>query len=105
MLNSTESAADWSDWSDGRPDVPSVTAFQCIERIMRENTANGKHTEDEWRGEPEDEHVMKAVRHLQTYLIQKYGHEKADGEDHRRNALARVAMALTLFPEPSRPQP
>ena len=66
--------------------------LQAVGDVMAQGRK--KHAPYSWAMEPENEHLFKAVRHLQTYLLQRDGYHMPDGEDHLKLALTRVALAL-----------
>lgn len=77
-------------------DIDRITALAAaaIHDVMTAE-ANGRHRPPgEWRLLTETAHLHKARRHTETYELQRDGWQKKDGEDHLKNALVRVALAL-----------
>ncbi len=72
---------------------PRTIAWHAVDEMIMEGLK--KHDPDAWRTEPQDNHLDKAVRHIMTYKLIRDGNQKPDGEMHLRNALCRLAMALT----------
>jgi hypothetical protein len=77
-----------------KEDVESVVkpAVCAIEDAMV--GPGDKHPPFSYLREDENEHLFKAMRHIQSYMIQRDGYQQKDGEDHLSLALARVAMAM-----------
>lgn len=50
--------------------------------------------DESWRLKPQFYHLLKAEGHLNRHLRQKMSVDAADGEDHLRLAITRLAMAL-----------
>lgn len=72
---------------------PSVAAVQAIVEMMSLGAA--KHASESWFTEPQDNHLDKAVRHIMTFKLIRDGNSPPDGEMHLKNAITRLAMALT----------
>lgn len=68
-------------------------AETSLENIVCGDDALGKHEEFEFMKESVEYHLMKAVRHITTHLINM---EKGidDDEYHLDNALTRITMAI-----------
>lgn len=71
---------------------PASLAYSTITQVIEEN--RGKHKGGSWMDDPQNRHLSKAIRHIETYRMIRDGDIPPDGENHLRNALTRVAMAL-----------
>jgi hypothetical protein len=74
---------------------PRQVAAEAVDLMLREGMK--KHVAERWRAEDMRMHILKAQRHLSTFLLVLDGHSKPDGENHLRNGICRAAMALTIF--------
>ena len=72
---------------------PRRRAWEAVDDMIAEGLK--KHRAEGWREEPMDNHLDKAIRHICTHKLIRDGNAKPDGEMHLRNALCRLAMALT----------
>ena len=75
-------------------DPAEVAAF-TVREMIEEGAKT--HPASSWRTEDIRMHVLKAQRHLATFLLMLDGHQAPDGENHLRNALCRTAMSLTNY--------
>ena len=74
---------------------PRQIAADAVDQMIQEGLK--KNVAERWRQEDLRMHVLKAQRHLATFLLMLDGHSKPDGENHLRNAICRSAMALTIL--------
>ncbi|HZZ81623.1 MAG TPA: hypothetical protein VFE62_24185 [Gemmataceae bacterium] len=74
---------------------PAKIAAETVNQVIAEGLAT--HPFGRWRNEDIRMHVLKAQRHLATFLLILDGHSPPDGELHLRNALTRTTMALTNY--------
>jgi hypothetical protein len=72
---------------------PRWVAFNAVEEMMNEGLK--KHKADAWRIEPINNHLDKSARHILTHKLIREGNSPSDDEMHLRNALCRLAFALT----------
>jgi len=72
---------------------PALLAHRTIAEVIQ--TGLQKHKKEVWRTEPINNHLDKAARHILTYKLILEGNSPPDGENHLKNALTRLAMALT----------
>jgi len=72
---------------------PRLIASQAVDEMIAEGLK--KHIAEGWRTEDIRMHILKAQRHLSTFLLILDGHAPQDGENHLRNALCRTAFSLT----------
>lgn len=70
---------------------PILDAHRIVQEVMREG--GKKHAKDTWRTEPLSNHLLKCARHCITADLIHQELSSPDGEDHRKNALCRAAMA------------
>lgn len=75
---------------------PAPEAANIILAVMQHGSSKDG-CDETWRDKPEDYHLTKALRHIITYQMIRDGHQPPDGEDHRRNAITRMAMALCIL--------
>jgi hypothetical protein len=66
----------------------------AISRILLSKDRTSKHAPYTWQKEDEDQHLLKAVRHINTHMQIKRGYQKEDGENHLDNAITRLSMAI-----------
>jgi len=71
---------------------PWEEAFLTVREVMAEGLK--KHAQDSWRFEPEDNHLDKSARHILTAKLIRDENSPPDGENHLRNALCRLSMAV-----------
>lgn len=71
---------------------PFVVAAQTVLAVEREGLK--KHKQDSWADEPQQNHTLKAARHLLTQELIDIGWQNDDAENHLANACCRIAMAL-----------
>lgn len=72
---------------------PPFDAFWTCQQVMVEGL--GKHKKNSWLFENPNNHALKSARHCTTYVLQKDGHSKPDGEDHSKYGLCRAAMLVS----------
>lgn len=72
---------------------PAQVAARVIEETLRAGSSKDGSA-DAWRRKPGFFHLLKASRHLTTHTMQIMGVAEADGENHLRLAITRLAMAL-----------
>jgi hypothetical protein len=66
----------------------------AISRILLSDDRTSKHKPYTWMDEDIDQHLLKACRHINTYIQIENGYCKSDGEDHLDNAITRLSMAV-----------
>lgn len=71
---------------------PRQLAYDTVEEMIAVGAL--KHRPEDWRTEDIRMHVLKAQRHLATFLLILDGHAPPDGENHLKNGIARSSMAL-----------
>ena len=67
---------------------------EVVSDILLSADRTSKHPPYTWVDEDEDEHLRKASRHILTYQMIRDGHQKPDEEDHLKNAICRLSMAV-----------
>lgn len=78
----------------------SLLAAVTVERILEAGVAEG-HKPDSWKREPVSFHLLKAIRHATTAMLQLEhpdlpSRSQETPEDHLERALCRLAMALWI---------
>ncbi|HEX3149219.1 MAG TPA: dATP/dGTP diphosphohydrolase domain-containing protein [Gemmataceae bacterium] len=71
---------------------PHILAYMIIDQVLSDGMKT--HPNDDWRNEPQDKHLDKAMRHILTHKLVRDGHQKPNGENHLHHALTRIAMAI-----------
>jgi len=66
----------------------------ALEKILLSQDRTSKHKPYSWASEDINEHLLKAMRHINTHLLIREGYQKPDGEYHLANAATRLAMAM-----------
>lgn len=74
---------------------PSEVAAQIISEVITVGSEKSG-SNDNWRLEPLNYHLDRAIRHIITHKLITEGNQTPDKEEHLRFALTRIAMALTL---------
>lgn len=74
---------------------PSVEAARAIVDVIRKGSAKSGSNEN-WRNDPMNYHLDRALRHIITYKLIAEGNQTPDGEPHLKLALTRIAMALCI---------
>lgn len=65
-----------------------------ISRILLSEDRISKHKPWTWLEEPTETHLLKAARHIMTYLNIQAGGQKPSDENHLDNAITRLSMAI-----------
>jgi tagatose-1,6-bisphosphate aldolase non-catalytic subunit AgaZ/GatZ len=73
----------------------SLVAESAIGRILLSEDRISKHPPYTWKDEDVNQHLLKATRHINTYMQIAAGYQKDDGEKHLDNAICRLVMAIT----------
>ena len=73
---------------------PRQIAYDTVDELLKIGLAQG-HQAEKWRDEPQDNHLDKCIRHIMTFKLMRDGNQKPDGENHLRNAICRLSLALT----------
>lgn len=85
------------------PNDPAQIAAQTIREVMAEGVK--KHRSGAWEDEDPRMHLLKAQRHIATFLLMLDGHQEPDGENHLKLGLTRTALALAQDHEPEGVEP
>jgi len=67
---------------------------ESITKILLSDDRTLKHKPYTWMDEDINQHLLKASRHINTYMQIQAGYQKPDGEIHLNNALCRLSMAI-----------
>lgn len=71
----------------------------AVSRILLSEDRTSKHKPYTWKDEPTDTHLLKAARHILTYLNIKSGGQQPSKENHLDNAITRLSMAIAQLEE------
>jgi len=74
----------------------SAIAEQSINNILLSKDRMSKHPPYSWKSEEVNQHLLKAARHINTYMQIAAGYQKDDEENHLNNAMCRLAMAMGI---------
>ena len=66
----------------------------AVSRILLSKDRTSKHKPYTWMDEDQEQHLLKAARHINTYMQIKNGYQKDTDENHLDNAICRLAMAV-----------
>ena len=82
---------------------------ESIAKILLSVDRTSKHKPYTWLEEDVNQHLLKASRHINTYIQIQMGYQKPDEENHLNNALCRLSMAVAKIglskDKPLAPQP
>ena len=67
----------------------------AISRILLSQDRILQHKPYTWTTEDQEQHLLKAARHINTHIQIQNGYEEEDKENHLDNAICRLAMAIT----------
>lgn len=73
---------------------PADLAHSIVRKVIAKGSAKTGSNEN-WRKDPQDYHLDRAMRHISTFKLIRDGNQPADQDKHLELALTRIAMALT----------